>query len=175
MYRFPILAALSVVVFFFARETSLEDEKSAKDQVWDFDSLAPESKSSGSDRPSFEVYQLLKDNLDRWNGHDIDAYLSTFWESPKLLFLSDSEVCSGWQELHDAYKRNFSDLSAMGTGTLSRVKIRIVRPDLAVALSYWTMSFPKSTHIIVGIDTDLVEKFENGWKIIVAHSTTAEM
>jgi beta-aspartyl-peptidase (threonine type) len=140
---------------------------------WQFDSLNAKSSLVKSDAQV--IYELLLGMLDAWNAHDIERYLSLYWHSPELLFIIDSEQFNGWQQLHDAYKNGYPDPSSMGFCTPSRVQVRLLRSDLALALTWWSISFPKSKQKVVGNTTINLQKFDDGWKIISSHSSTAEM
>jgi uncharacterized protein (TIGR02246 family) len=113
--------------------------------------------------------------MTRWNAHDLDGYLDCFWKSPDLVDIVDSEVNLGWQELHDSYKSGFHNAEEMGVVTPMRIQVRMVKDDLAFGLTRWTVTFPRSTHALIGIDTNYLQKFEDGWKVISAHTSTTEM
>jgi hypothetical protein len=87
----------------------------------------------------------------------------------------DGQHFNGWQELHDYYLRDFHTRDEMGVLTPSRVQIRMARPDLAFAVTCWTVSFPISKQLIVGIDTTYLQRFADGWKVISLHTSTAGM
>ena len=142
-------------------------------QGWQFDSLNAKTTSEKSDAQV--IYELLLGMLDAWNSHDIERYLSVYWHSHDLLFIVDSEQFNGWQQLHDAYAHGYPDPAMMGFCTPSRVQVRMLKPDLALALTWWSISFPKSKQKVVGNTTMNLQKFEDGWKIISCHSSTAEM
>src|SRR5271165_6470898 len=144
--------------------------------VWDFDSITPTPGPTPSDEASTQqVTDVLVKMVTRWNAHDLDGYLDCFWKSPDLVAIVDSEVNLGWQKLHDSFKKGFPDLEQMGVITPMRIQIRLVKDDLAFALTRWTMTFPRSTHALIGIDSALLQKFDNGWKVISAHTSAAEM
>jgi hypothetical protein len=58
----------------------------AQEREWQVDSLHANSSVSKPD--SQQVYEVLLKMLDRWNAHDIDAYLEVYWKSPELLVAS---------------------------------------------------------------------------------------
>jgi uncharacterized protein (TIGR02246 family) len=145
-------------------------------EVWDFDSITPTPSPSPSNKSSSQqVYDVLVKMVTRWNAHDLDGYLECFWESPDLVDIVDSEVNLGWQELHDNYKSGFHNPEEMGVITPMRMQVRMVKDDLAFALTRWTVTFPHSSHALIGIDSNYLQKFEDGWKVISAHTSTTEM
>lgn len=144
--------------------------------AWDYDSIASQPILHSVN--SFDVQQVnrtLLEMVDKWNAHDLDAFLEYFWKSPDLVVVSEAQQFSGWQELHDTYMRGFHNRDEMGRIVQSRIQIRMVRSDLAFALTYWTVSFPTSKRVVVGMDTNYLQRFGNDWKIVTGHSSSAEM
>ena len=140
---------------------------------WQFDSLQPNSTVSKPDAQL--VYEVLIRMLDRWNAHDLEGHLDVYWKSPELLVVVDSEQFSGWQQLHDSYINGYPDRSAMAFINPTRIQVKLLKPDLALALTWWTVSFPSTQQTVVGNTTMNLQKFDNGWKVVASHTSTAEM
>lgn len=140
---------------------------------WQFDSLTSSPAGPASDGQ--QVYEVLLKMLDRWNAHDIEAHLEVYWKSPELLVVVDSEQFNGWQQLHDSYINGYPDRNSMGYINPARIQVKLLKPDLALALTWWTISFPNSKQKVVGNTTMNLQKFDDGWKVVAAHSSTAEM
>jgi hypothetical protein len=140
---------------------------------WIFDSLGTNPNATKSDAQ--QVYELLLKMLDRWNSHDIEGHLGVYWRSPELLVIVDSEQFNGWQQLHDSYINGYPDRNSMGYITPARIQVKLLKPDLALALSWWSISFPSSRQKVVGNTTMNLQKFDDGWKIVASHSSTTEM
>jgi hypothetical protein len=147
--------------------------KAQGNQGWQFDSLGAQETAVKSDAQI--VYELLLHMLDRWNAHDMEGYVGCYWRSPELLVIVDSEQFNGWQELHDSYLRGYPDPSSMGFAAPARIQVKFLRPDLALALTWWSLTFPNSKQKVVGNTTLNIQKFEDGWKIVACHTSTAEM
>jgi uncharacterized protein (TIGR02246 family) len=137
---------------------------------WQFGSLPANSSVSKPDDQ--QVYEVLLKMLDRWNAHDIERYMEVYWKSPELLVVIDSEQFNGWQQLHDSYVSGYSDGPEMGFIEPARIQVRLLRPDLALALTWWTINFPRSHQKVVGNTTMNLQKFDDGWKIVASHSST---
>ena len=118
---------------------------------WQFDSLRADSRVSKSDTQ--QVYEVLLKMLDRWNAHDIEGHLEVYWNSPELLVVVDAEQFSGWQQLHDSYLNGYPDRHSMGFIQPKRIQVKLLKPDLALALTWWSVSFPGSKHTVVGNTT----------------------
>ena len=140
---------------------------------WQYDSLG--SKSDATKPDAQRVYEVLLKMLDRWNAHDIEGYLDVYWKSPELLTVVDSEQFNGWQQLHDSYCNGYPDRAAMGFIQPKRIQVKLLKPDMALALTWWSITFPTSKQTVVGNTTMDLQKFDDGWKVIAAHSSTTEM
>ena len=64
----------------------------------------------------------------------------------------------------------------MGFIQLAYIQVKLLKPDCAFALTWWSVSFPGSQlKIVVGNTTINLQKFNHGWKIVDAHTSTAAM
>jgi uncharacterized protein (TIGR02246 family) len=133
------------------------------------------ANSSASEADSEQIYGLLLKRLDRWNAHDIEGYMEVYWKSPELLVVVDAEQFNGWQQLHDSYINGYPDRSAMGFIQPKRIQVKLLKPDLALALTWWSVSFPSSKQEMVGDSTMNLQKFDDGWKIVASHTSVAGM
>jgi hypothetical protein len=140
---------------------------------WQYDSLGSQSDSTTPDAQ--RIYELLLGMLDSWNAHDIERHMQAYWKSPELLVVIDAEQINGWQQLHDSYISGYPDRKAMGSIEPGRVQVRLLKPDFALALTWWTINFPTSNQKVVGNTTMNLQKFDGVWKIVASHSSTAEM
>jgi hypothetical protein len=164
-----ILSLVLIVLLLWASPSAI----AAPQGGWQFDSLTSSSASPTSDGQ--QVYEVLLKMLDRWNAHDIEGHLEAYWKSPELLVVVDSEQFNGWQQLHDSYINGYPDRNSMGYINPARIQVKLLKPDLALALTWWTISFPNSKQKVVGNTTMNLQKFDDGWKVVAAHSSTAEM
>jgi L-asparaginase / beta-aspartyl-peptidase len=121
-----------------------------------------------------QIQAVLLKMFDRWNAHDIEGYLEVYWKSPELLVIVDSEQFNGWQQLHDSYVNGYPDRNSMGFIEPKRIQVKTLKPDMALALVWWSISFPSSKQEVVGNTTMNLQKFDDGWKVVAAHSSTAE-
>jgi hypothetical protein len=118
---------------------------------WQFGSTGAVSGLPQSDTQ--QVYELLLRMLDRWNAHDIEGHLEAYWRSADLLVVVDSEQFNGWPQLHDSYMSGYRDPVAMGFIDPGRIQVKLLKPDLALALTWWSITFPSSSRKVVGNTT----------------------
>jgi ketosteroid isomerase-like protein len=166
--RFAIIFGLLTLAFVFCPRVVAQERNG-----WELDSLRGNQNVSKLDAQ--QVYETLIKMLDRWNAHDIEAYMEVYRKSPELLVVVDSEQFNGWQQLHDSYLKVYPDRNAMGFIQPKRIQVKFLKPDLALALTWWSVSFPNAKQSVVGNSTMNLRKFNDGWKIVASHTSTADM
>ena len=97
--------------------------------------------------------------------------MEVYRKSPELLVVVDAEQFNGWQQLHDSYMNGYPDRKAMGFIQPKRIQVKLLKPDLALALSWWSAAFPSSKQEIVGNSTINLQKFDDGWKIVASQTS----
>jgi uncharacterized protein (TIGR02246 family) len=166
--RFQILFKILVISASFCLPAIAQQR-----QGWQSDSLP--AKSSASVVDTQQVYGILLKMLDRWNAHDIEGYMEVYCKLPELLVVVDAEQFNGWQQLHDSYVNGYSDRSAMGFIQPKRIQVKLLKPDLALALTWWSVTFPSSKQAMMGNSTMNLQKFDDGWKIVASHTSVGGM
>ena len=121
-----------------------------------------------------QVYQMILKMVDCWNKHDLDGYMNGFWKSEDLLAVIESEVHWGWSDLSASFHRGYPDRDKMGKIDLQRLQIRSSTPDTAVALCWWRIVPPRGGTPVFATDTMQLQKFSEGWRITVEHSSFLE-
>jgi hypothetical protein len=91
------------------------------------------------------------------------------------LVVIDSEQYNGWQQLHDSYISGYPDRNGMGFIQPKRIQVKLLKPDLALALTWWSVSFPSSKQKVVWNTTMNLQKIDDGWKIVASHTSFADL
>lgn len=120
------------------------------------------------------VRQVLQQQQDAWNRHDLEGFMAGYWNSPELTFFSGAKITSGWQSTIERYRKAYqSEGREMGKLDFSDLNIQPLAPDAAFVRGAWhlTMSDGKTPH---GLFTLIFRKFPKGWKIIHDHTSAAE-
>jgi len=116
------------------------------------------------------ITQLLNDQYAAWNRHDIDAYLAPFWQSPRLVYVAEGQVCFGWQEVRATMIRNYPDLNSMGTAIPERIHVDLLNGDSATTVEWWTVRMKGAN--VHGISTSSWKKIQEGWRIVEVQSSS---
>lgn len=172
-----LLPVLAVVGFAVAQETPwsvplaqpLATERAQERQ-------APEERAAAMKRaaPEAEIELLLGMQQAFWNRHDLDGFMTGYWNSPDLTFFSGANERHGWQETMDRYKATYqSPGHEMGQLEFSNLRVEALGTDAAFVRGQWhlTMSDGKTPH---GLFTLVFRKFADGWKIVHDHTSAAE-
>jgi beta-aspartyl-peptidase (threonine type) len=105
-----------------------------------------------------------------WNRHDLEAFMSGYWNSPELTFFSGGHQSKGWQAALDRYKNNYQGAGhEMGKLEFANLRVEMLGPEAAFVRGefHLTMSDGKTPH---GLFTLVFRKFPEGWKIVHDHS-----
>jgi beta-aspartyl-peptidase (threonine type) len=122
---------------------------------------------------SSPILQVLNQQQADWNRHDLQAFMSGYWNSPSLTFFGAKKT-SGWQATLDRYRKTYqSDGHEMGKLEFSDLQIEELARNAAFVRGSWrlTLSDGKTPH---GLFTLIFRKFPEGWKIIHDHSSAEE-
>jgi beta-aspartyl-peptidase (threonine type) len=120
------------------------------------------------------VEQVLRSQVQAWNRHDLNAFMSGYWNSPDLTFFSGGTAAKGWQAAFDRYRKRYQgEGREMGKLEFSDLQIEMLGPDAAFVRGGWhlTMSDGKTPH---GLFTLIFHKFPEGWKVVHDHTSAAE-
>lgn len=116
---------------------------------------------------------VLQQQQAAWNHHDLESFMSGYWNSPDLTFFSTQRT-SGWQATLDKYRKTYqSGGHEMGTLEFSDLQVEELSPKAAFVRGSWklTLSDGKTPH---GLFTLVFRKFPEGWKIVHDHSSSLE-
>ena len=117
------------------------------------------------------IQQVLQQQQAAWNRHDLDGFMSGYWNSPQLTFFSTAKT-SGWQATLDRYRRTYQgEGKEMGSLAFSDLRIEELSPSAAFVRGNWklTLSDGKTPH---GFFTLVFRKFPEGWKIVHDHTSS---
>jgi ketosteroid isomerase-like protein len=120
------------------------------------------------------IRTVLSSQESAWNAGDLDGFMSYYWKSDELKFLSGDTVTTGWQATHDRYhKRYKADGQKMGKLKFDLLDVDVVNSDAAIVRGKWalTMADGKNPH---GLFTLLFRRIDGDWVIVSDHTSAAE-
>ena len=134
----------------------------------------PSAAQAADENPRAAVEHVLLTQQDAWNRHDLDAFMTGYWNSPDLTFFSGAKESKGWQATIDRYRATYASPGhEMGKLDFSDMRVEVLGSDAAFVRGVWQLTIPdgKTPH---GRFTLIFRKFPEGWKIIHDHTSAAE-
>jgi ketosteroid isomerase-like protein len=116
-----------------------------------------------------EIRQVMNEQTAAWNRGDIDGFMQGYWNSDKLVFVSDDNLTYGWKPTLERYKKNYDSRAKMGTLTFSGLEIEVLSKDAAKVLGSWALAREKDNP--KGKFTLIFRKFKDGWRIVHDHTS----
>src|SRR3990172_5151232 len=91
--------------------------------------------STRSDAQTYEktIERLLAEQVTSWNDGDIEGYMSGYWNSDSLSFVSGGILTHGYRGTLDRYKKKYGSKEKMGTLEFSNLVVRSVSASAAIA------------------------------------------
>jgi uncharacterized protein (TIGR02246 family) len=133
-----------------------------------------QSSSAEAAREKAAIEHVMRAQVEAWNRHDLEGFMTGYWNSPELTFFSGAKQTSGWQATLDRYRTTYASPGhEMGKLEFSELRVEMLGSDAAFVRGAWQlmMSDGKTPH---GRFTLIFRKFPDGWKIIHDHTSAAE-
>jgi ketosteroid isomerase-like protein len=131
---------------------------------------APDPLHTAS-RQELDIIKVLIGQENAWNKGDLAAFAGSFKDSPDTLFITH-QVFRGFAGLVDEYKRDYPSRAAMGSLSYSDLEVHPLDENFAVVIGRYRLDRSKKDGgNVEGLFSLVVEKTDNGWKIVVDHTT----
>ena len=122
-------------------------------------------------RQELNIIKVLIAQENAWNKGDLTAFASGFKDSPDTIFITH-QLYRGFAGLVDEYKRDYPTKAAMGTLTYSDLEVHPLDENFAVVIGRYHLDRSKKDGGNAdGLFTLVFENTDNGWKIVVDHTT----
>ena len=122
-------------------------------------------------RDELDVVKVLTTQEDAWNRGDLAAYASGYKNSPDDLFISQ-QVTRGYQAWLFDTEHTYNNRGVMGSLSFSGIEPHLLDAHYAVVVGQYHLDRTrKAGGPADGIFSLVMEKTEQGWKIIVDHTT----
>jgi uncharacterized protein (TIGR02246 family) len=119
-----------------------------------------------------EIRTIINDSAAAWNRGDLVAFASAYEDSAETTFIGREVTRGGTQAILERYRRTYPNREAMGNLTFSEIAIRILAPNVALAIGKYEL---KRTAVgggdASGRFTLILRKTSAGWKITHDHTS----
>ena len=121
-------------------------------------------------RDELDVIKILTQQERAWNQGDFDTFAKGFKESPDTIFISN-EVRKGFDQMLFGYKKNYPTRESMGQLSYSELEPHLLDAKIAVVIGKYHLERSKKLGGSAdGVFSDVFEKTDKGWKIIINHT-----
>lgn len=122
-------------------------------------------------RDELDVIKVLLGQEKAWNKGDIDSFVQAYKDSPDTLFIG-RQVSKGYAEILAEYKHDYPSRSAMGTLGYSELEVHSFSDSFAACVGHYHLDRSKKEGGGAdGLFSVVLQKTDDGWKIVVDHTT----
>ncbi len=116
------------------------------------------------------IRHVLDSQVAAWNKGDLKGFMTTYWNSPELVFFSGKDVTKGWQGTYDRFQKRYqTEGREMGKLTFHDIEIEPLGPDAGFVRARFELVTSKDK--TGGLFTLLVKKLPEGWRIVHDHTS----
>jgi len=118
---------------------------------------------------------MLQASAEDWNRGDLDAFLSTYLDSPETTFMTGPGVIHGLQTIRERYRANYFKAGGLPPQLLrfDQLVVRPLGPDYALATGRFILT-ERATGAAAGSGNFslVLRRTAAGWRIIHDHSSS---
>lgn len=122
-----------------------------------------------SEKNRYEIISVLTHQQKCWNNGDIDGYMSGYWKSDSLKFITKSGVTTGWEQTLSFYKQHYTSRDLMGILVFDEVSMLQMNAVTVFVMGRWTLQ--RTNETVGGRFTQIMKKIGGKWKIIIDHTS----
>ncbi len=116
------------------------------------------------------VAALLARSSSAWNRGDLDAFMTTYENSPQTIYVSSTQIVHGYAAIRARYAGHYRP-GRMGTLSVSELVVRPLGADYATASARWHLARPAAKGgDLSGLFTLVLHRNSTGWHIITDHT-----
>ncbi len=132
---------------------------------------AQDDQLKTASRQELDIIKVLVAQEDAWNKGDLPGFIQGYKNSPDTIFVTH-QVFRGVDGMLDEYRHNYPNKAAMGSLGFSELEVHPLDERFAVVIGKYHLDRSKKDGGNAdGIFSLVFEKTDQGWKIIVDHTT----
>jgi ketosteroid isomerase-like protein len=130
-----------------------------------------DNKLHMASREELDIVKVVMAQERAWNNGDIEGYAQGYKNSPDTLFIG-RQISKGYAQMLEDYKHNYPTRASMGTLSFSELEVHPLSETFAVCLGKYRLDRPKKEGgAAEGLFSLVFEKTDQGWKIVLDHTT----
>ncbi len=132
------------------------------------------AKSAHAGAAETAIRQVLDRSVAAWNRGDLNAFLASYRNSPKTIYIGSTGLVRGWQAIRARYEKAYASggRGKMGSLTFTHLEILLFDASHALAIGQWHLERTRANGgDIGGFFTLTFQKTRAGWRIIVDHTS----
>lgn len=150
-------------------ETSAPDEEATEPAPAPAAQTPTTEKKATLRTPADIIRATLMAQAAAWNEGDLEGFMSGYWKSDDLKFVSGVEITQGWSATMKRYRDRYTGGKGLGKLSFERLEPKLVTDDVAVVTG-------RFNHLKDGVTSSgaftLVMRRDNGaWRIVHDHTT----
>lgn len=122
-----------------------------------------------SDKDVQEISTLMQAQEKAWNEANVEAFMTSYWQSDSLRYIGSKGIKYGWETLMDTYKTGYPDADAMGKLSFTLLHFDKLSPKAMYVTGQWHLERKADT--LGGYFTLLWKKINGKWVIVADHSS----
>ncbi len=131
----------------------------------------PENSLHTASRMELDVVKALLAQEKSWNSGDLEGYVKGYKDSPDTLFVG-RQISKGYAQIFEDYKHNYPTRATMGTLAFTELEVHPLSDTFVVCLGKYHLDRPKRDGGNAdGIFSLVFEKTDQGWKIVLDHTS----
>ena len=103
-----------------------------------------------------------------WSIGDLDGYMSYYWGSDSLIFVTKGVAKKGWQYLRDGYEKKYPTAEDMGVLVYSDLYFYKLDSKKIFCTGSWKVT--RKEDVLSGTFTLIWKKIKGRWVIIMDHT-----
>jgi len=124
---------------------------------------------SGASDETKAVKAVLTGQEAAWNRGDLEGFMSGYWRSPSVRFVSGDRIVTGWNETLARYRKRYATRAAMGALAFSDLRVDLLGPEAALAVGRWHLA--RAGDAPHGVFSLVFRKISGRWMIVLDHTS----
>ena len=125
----------------------------------------PLTAQTSSPHEDAAILSVLNKSVVDWNNGNLDAFASSYKNSPDILFIGHT-VRRGYAQMLESYRTGYPTREKMGTLSFSSLEVQPLDEHFATVTGHFHLERTAAVGNANGYFLLVVEKTPSGWKIV---------